>query len=523
MAQTGRVRTARGVRWGIGALVGLLAAGVALGVGEVAAAFVRPAAAPIIAVGNRVIALTPQPVKHWAIRSFGTSDKAVLLTGIYVLLGLLAVAVGMLALRHVAYGVAGIVAFGAFGCYCALTAGAAQSNDVTPTLIGAVAGAVALVVLARAAGAASVTSTVSDALPGGADRRRFLLGSAAAAGVAVLTGFGGRAAQHARFDAEKARRKVALPAPASPAGPLPAGTDLGKSGVPWQTPNGRFYRIDTALAVPQVDPDTWSLRIHGMVEHPITLTYQDVLDRPLIERWITLCCVSNEVGGSLIGNAKFLGAPLQQLMREAGLSPDADQLLMTSVDGMTIGCPAAIALDGRDSMLAVGMNGQPLPVDHGFPVRAVVPGLYGYTSACKWITDIEATTFARQAAYWVEGGWLAHPPVSLASRIDRPSPNAAVPAGRPVAVAGVAWDQHVGVSAVQLQVDDGPWQEARLAAVPSADTWRQWVLAWTPPATGTYRLRVRAVDATGAVQPQTPRRPYPGAASGWHTITVRAG
>ncbi len=508
-----------------GAVVGLLAAGVALGVGEAVAAFVRPAAAPIIAVGNRVIALTPQPVKDWAIRTFGTSDKTMLLTGIYVLLAVVATGVGVLAVRHVAFGVAGVAAFAAFGCYCALTAEAAQASDVTPTIVGAVAGAAALLVLCRAVGSSRGEPDPERDNAAFADRRRFLLGSAAFAGLAVLSGLGGRLAQHARFNAERARRAVALPPPASPAGGptgRPGRFDLGKSGVPWQTPNGDFYRVDTALAVPQVDPNSWSLRIHGMVDRPITLSYQDILDRPLIERWITLCCVSNEVGGSLVGNAQFLGAPLLDIMREAGVHPGADQLLMTSVDGMTIGCPAAVALDGRDSMLAVGMNGEPLPVSHGFPVRVVVPGLYGYTSACKWVTDIEATTFARRAAYWVQGGWLPHPEISLASRIDRPSDNELLDVGKPVAVAGVAWDQHVGVSAAQLQVNDGPWQDARLAPVPSTDTWRQWVLAWTPPAAGRYRLRVRAVDGSGTPQSSATHRPYPGAASGLHAVTVRA-
>jgi DMSO/TMAO reductase YedYZ molybdopterin-dependent catalytic subunit len=328
-----------------------------------------------------------------------------------------------------------------------------------------------------------------------------------------------------RFDAQRARRRVALPAPASPAPPLTGHPDLGKSGIPWRTPNADFYRVDTALSVPQIDPDGWRLRIHGMVDRPLTLTYRQLLARPLIERWVTLCCVSNNVGGSLIGNAKFLGAPLRDLMREAGVHPGTEQLLLTSEDGMTIGCPSAVALDGRDSMLAVGMNGVPLPVVHGFPVRVVVPGLYGYVSACKWVVDIEATTFADKA-YWVQDGYYQHPPIELESRIDRPREGQEVPVGRPVAIAGVAWDQHVGVSAVRVQVSgpgaDGRWLDARLGSVPSTDTWRQWVVAWTPPAAGTYTLRVRAVDGAGRPQSTIDEPPYPEGATGLDTITVRA-
>jgi DMSO/TMAO reductase YedYZ molybdopterin-dependent catalytic subunit len=259
-----------------------------------------------------------------------------------------------------------------------------------------------------------------------------------------------------------------------------------------------------------------------MVDREIRLNYDQLLARPQIERWITLCCVSNEVGGPLVGNARFLGARLSDLLREAGVHPDADQLVMSSSDGMTIGAPTAVVMDGRDSMIAVGMNGEPLPVAHGFPARIVVPGLYGYVSACKWVVDIEASTFDAQRAYWVQGGWAAKTDIKLQSRIDTPHSGGKVDVGKPVAIAGVAWDQHVGVSKVQVQVDDGEWLSARLASVPSSDTWRQWVLPWTPPKTGAYTVRVRAVDAAGNVQPPQRRDVYPSGATGLHTITVRA-
>ncbi len=500
----------------VGAIVGLLAAGIAVGVGELVAAFVRPAASPVIAVGNRFIALTPESVKRWAIREFGTNDKHALLTGIYVIIALFAIVIGLLAIRWMWAGVAGIALLGAVGVYCALTANAHRASDVVPSIIGAAAGAAALVLLLRQAQQHEPGTAVSPT------RRQFLQGSAVAAGVAVVGGFGGRALQHARFDATKARAAVSLPKPAEPAPPLANGTDLGKSPNPFDTPSADFYRIDTALTLPQIDPRNWRLRIHGMVDNDLTITYDQLLARPLIERWITLTCVSNEVGGGLISNARFLGARLADLLREAGVSPQADQLVATSDDGMQIGSPTAVVMDGRDAMLAIGMNGEPLPIAHGFPVRMVVPGLYGYVSACKWIVDLQATTFQKAQAYWVQGGWAQQGPIRLESRIDTPRSGAKVTVGQTIPIAGVAWDQHVGVSRVEVQVDAGEWQQARLAPVPSADTWRQWVLPWTATTAGQHTVRVRAADAHGVLQDPHNRDPFPAGATGYHQILVTA-
>lgn len=517
-------------RGATGALVGLLSAAIALGVGETVAAFVRPAAAPVIAVGNRFVLLTPEAIKRWAIRNFGTNDKNALLTGIYLFIALFAVAVGILALRRLAYGIAGLVGFGVVGSYAALTDRAHQASDVVPTICATVAAVVAMIMLTRAAGAdrprphpgARPADGEAGEQAGLAPRRRFIQASAATAGVAALAGFGGRAAQHARFDVAAARAKIQLPTPVDTAPALPSGADLGKSQVPWQTPNAGFYRIDTALSVPQIDPKTWSLRIHGMVDREVTLSYADLTARPLIERWITLCCVSNVVGGPLISNALFLGARLPDILKLAGVHPAADQLVMSSPDGMTIGAPTAVVMDGRDAMIAIGMNGAPLPIEHGFPARIVVPGLYGYVSACKWVVDIEATTYAANVAYWAQGGWAAKTDIKLQSRIDTPRSGAKVAVGQPLAVAGIAWDQHVGVSKVEAQVNNGEWLPARLASVPSTDTWRQWVLAWTPPAPGSYTLRVRATDAAGSVQTAQTSDVFPNGATGLHSISVQA-
>jgi DMSO/TMAO reductase YedYZ molybdopterin-dependent catalytic subunit len=509
----------------LGALIGVLSAAVAIGVGELAAVLVRPAAAPLIAVGNKLILLTPSGVERAATQSVGTNDKPLLITGILVVLALAGALFGMLAVHRLRYGLLGIAALAGFGSWCAVTDNAGRGSDVIPTIIGAAVAAVAMVLLVR-----TVDNEDADAADDGAPvmplprRRAFLLGSAGTAAFAAVAGFGGRAAQHSRFDVTAERNALNLPVPAGDVGitHVPRGADLGRSGVPWATPADKFYRIDTALSLPQISRNHWRLRIHGMVDKEIELSFADLLKRPLVERWVTLCCVSNPVGGPLVGNARWLGVRLADLLRDAGIHDASDQLVMTSDDGMTIGAPTKVVLDGREALLAIGMNGAPLPIEHGYPVRVVVPGLYGYVSACKWVVDIEATTFAAARAYWVQGGWDQQTDIKLESRIDTPRGGSTVPSGRPVPVAGVAWDQHVGVSAVELRAGDGPWQRARLATVPSTDTWRQWVVLWTPPRPGSYRLRVRAVDAGGTPQTEQHANVFPSGATGLHTIFVQA-
>ncbi len=354
---------------------------------------------------------------------------------------------------------------------------------------------------------------------GGVDRRGFLVAGAGVGAVAALAGFGGRGLQSVRFDAAGSRAGIRLPAAASRAPALPADVEAGVPGLqPYVTPNRSFYRVDTALVVPQVPASTWKLRVHGMVEREIVLDYPALLGRPLIERDITMTCVSNEVGGTLVGTARWLGAPLKDLLAEAGVRPGADQLLGTSADGMTIGTPTAAVLDGRDAMLAVGMNGEPLPLEHGFPVRMLVPGLYGYVSGTKWLLDLELTTFAAADPYWVQRGWAEQAPIKTSSRIDTPKPFARLAAGR-VAVAGVAWAQHRGIETVEVRVDDGEWRPARLAADPSVDLWVQWVYEWDAPP-GSHTITVRATDRSGQTQPEQRARPFPSGSTGWHSIVV---
>ena len=495
-----------------GALAGLLAAFAALAAAELAAVFVRPEASPVVAVGDAVVDATPTWLREWAITQFGTNDKHVLVGSILVLLVLLSLVTGALAVRRRAVGLAGVSVLGLVGAVAAATRPDAEPLDPFPSLVGAVIGAMALILLLRPIAAGS--SVATD------DQRRQLLVTACWIGAAsVLAGVVGRSMNASKGSVAAARAAVRLPAPATPAPPLPAGSELKIPGLsPFTTPTGDFYRIDTALIVPQVSTDGWRLRVHGMVDREVELDFAQLLGRPMVERDVTLTCVSNEVGGNLAGNARWLGAPLAALLEEVGVDPRADMILSRSKDGMTIGTPTAVVMDGRDAMLAVGMNGQPLPAEHGFPVRMVVPGLYGYVSATKWLVDLELTRFDRETPYWVERGWVPKAPIRTASRVDTPRSFTDLRAGR-VAVAGVAWAQHRGIAKVEVRVDGGSWAQARLTEVPSVDTWRQWVWEWaaTP---GRHVLEVRATDADGVTQPGRQQMPFPSGATGWHAVEV---
>ncbi|MEV1076283.1 molybdopterin-dependent oxidoreductase [Micromonospora parva] len=544
------------------ALAGITAAAVAIGIAEPVAVLTGPRSAPLVAVGGVIVDAVPESLKQLAIDLFGTADKIALLVGTAVLLGGFAALLGVLAVRRLALGPAGIGAFGAIGVAAALTRSGADLADALPSVVGAGLGALVLWLFIAgpfelnpwpwssptpspgsvspaaptsgppagpavpSAGPASVpsagpTSAVEPVGPAEVDpesRRRFLTGSGVLLGTAVVAGLGGRWLA-GRRGVSAARDAIRLPAPVAPAPAVPAGANLSLAQLaPYVTPNFGFYRIDTALVVPQVDPDTWRLRIHGRVGKERTYSYADLLARPLVERYVTLACVSNEVGGDLIGNARWLGVPLRELLDEVEPDDDADQVVGRSVDGWTCGTPTAALRDGRDALLAVGMNGEPLPVEHGFPVRMVVPGLYGYVSACKWVTELELTRFADFDAYWVPRGWSRQGPIKTQSRIDTPRRRNRLTAG-PVTVAGVAWAQHRGIRRVEVRVDDGQWQAATLAPTVSVDTWVQWSWRWdaTP---GEHRLQVRAADATGETQTDRTQGVVPDGATGWHTVTV---
>ncbi|MDI9884276.1 molybdopterin-dependent oxidoreductase [Streptomyces sp. HNM0645] len=506
---------------------GLLAGFAALAVAELAAAVVRPEAGPVTAVGGSVIDATPAEVKDWAIRQFGTHDKLVLQLGIVAVLSAFAVTLGLFALRHRLAAVTGVLLVGAVGAVAALGRPDSVSwTDALPSAVGAVAGAALLHLLTARLTVSRGGAPNSPA--GGADwdRRGFLVTASAAAAASAGAGALGRGLGSARGgDAVASRAAVMLPAAGSPAASVPAGAALRIPGLkPFTTPNEDFYRVDTALVVPRVDATTWRLRIHGRgVRRPLGVSFQDLLQRELIERDITLTCVSNEVGGPYVGNARWTGVRLAELLREAGVEPPsrggpADQLVSRSVDGMTLGTPVEDVMDGRDAILAVGMNGRPLPFDHGFPVRMVVPGLYGYVSACKWIEDIELTTFADYDPYWVKREWARRAPVKTQSRIDTPRPFARPTAGT-VMVAGVAWAQHRGIDRVEIRVDDGPWKPADLATEHTTDTWRQWSFPWRA-APGRHTLSVRATDRSGRTQPERRTRTVPDGADGRHSVLV---
>ena len=362
---------------------------------------------------------------------------------------------------------------------------------------------------------ANVPALRVPARPAGTQARRaFLLTAGASVAVAAIGEVAGRELS-TRHNVSAARSAVRFPRAADPAPPLPAGVSLPIPGIsPFITPNSQFYRVDTALIVPEVDPANWQLRIHGMVDREIRVTYGELLRRPLIENYMTLCCVSNPVAGPYIGNAKWLGASLASLLREARPHAGASQLLCTSTDGFTSGTPLSVVLDGRDALVAVAMNGAALPVEHGFPARLVVPGLYGYVSACKWVVDIEVTTFQQAVAYWAQRGWSQQAPIKTESRIDVPLSGSRVKAGR-VAVAGVAWAQHKGIEAVEVQVDSGPWHEATLATVPNIDTWRQWVWEWEDAGVGQHTVQARATDKTGYTQTALQADVAPNGATGY--------
>jgi DMSO/TMAO reductase YedYZ molybdopterin-dependent catalytic subunit len=517
----------------VGAAVGLLSGAVALGIAQLTAGLVGGTSSPVIAVGGSVIDAVPRPVKDFAVRTFGTGDKAALLSGIGILLAVAAALLGMASIRRPRVAVIGLLVLGGIGALAAVTRPGASLAALLPSLAGTAAGIVAFGRLRIATGLVTSPPPPRTRMggavparppspPGTLDRRRFLWSGVGLAGVAAVSGYAGQYLVR-RSQASASREAARIPAPASPAGPLPTGVDVGVPGVSaFVTPNDTFYKIDTTLLTPSVNADDWHLRVHGMVDRPITLNYAELLRRPLIERDITLTCVSNEVGGSLISNARWIGAPLKPLLDEAGVRAGADQLVGRSVDGFTAGAPLALAMDGRDSMLAVAMNGEPLPLAHGFPVRMIVPGLYGYVSATKWLVDLEVTTFDAFDAYWIKRGWARQGPIKTESRIDTPRYGAKLTTGQEVAVAGVAWAQHRGISRVEVRVDDGPWNDAELAAEDTSDTWRQWVWRWTPTAGG-HRIEVRATDGTGAVQTSVDAPPAPNGASGYHAVSVEVG
>ncbi|MEX2551301.1 MAG: molybdopterin-dependent oxidoreductase [Nitriliruptoraceae bacterium] len=512
-------------------IAGVIAGAVALGVTEFAAGILSGGRSPFLAVGDAAIRLTPGPVVRFAIDTFASANRLVLFLVMAAVLLVVARWIGIAAARRRPIGDLGIAAVGALGVAAGLTdpllpAGTAIA---APTL-GAVAGIALLRRLLRASG-----QTVAAAPSGAEDRastpvteyptdphqsrRTFLRLAAAGAGGAAVAATTGRMLQQ-RARADEARLATSLPRPSSPVEVPPAASRIEVDGIsPLITPNDDFFRIDTALGVPRVDPDEHVLRISGLVDSPFELDYEELLAEADTEAYVTLSCVSNEVGGDLVGHARWQGIPLGRLLDRAGVQAEATQIVGRSVDGWTSGFPVEAAFDGRGALVAVGMNGEPLPERHGFPVRLVIPGLYGYVSNTKWLAEIELTTFEAHDAYWIPRGWSAEGPIKTQSRIDVPAAGSSLSAGA-AAVAGVAWADERGVSAVEVQIDDGPWQPAELGDELSSSSWRQWHLAWDA-SSGDHTLRVRAFDADGVPQTDTLRPPAPDGATGHHNVQVR--
>lgn len=510
------------------AAAGVVSIGTGVVLGELAAGLVSPSLSPMTAVGGAVIDAVPPGVKEWVISLFGTADKVALLAGMALVIAALAALSGVVELRRRFAGVAIIAVFGAVGLAAVLGRAELSANAIPIPILVAVAGMVLLRWLIRRlgewrpvpggqdAGAAGQPSVPGQPPPA---RRRFLQVLGGTAGVAVLAGLLAATVRGAAAAVSEVRSKLALPAASSPAPPIPAAAGIRLDGLgPLVTPNKDFYRIDTALRVPLVEPEKWTLKVTGLVEREIELDFATLLAKPLTERHVTIACVSNEVGGDLIGNARWLGWPVRELLALAGLRPEADMVLSRSTDGWTAGTPLEALTDGRDALLAVGMNGEPLPLEHGFPVRLIVPGLYGYVSATKWVTELKVTRFADDAGYWTPRGWSERGPVKTSSRIDVPRAGRTVTAGS-VAFGGVAWAQHTGIAKVELRVNGGPWQQAGLAPGISTDTWYQWKLALdlTP---GQYEVQVRATDLHGVPQVEGRAPVAPDGATGYHTVRV---
>jgi DMSO/TMAO reductase YedYZ molybdopterin-dependent catalytic subunit len=511
---------ARATRWWA-RLAGAVAGLAGLGIAGLVAWVVASTGSPVPAVGELIINLLPASLVNFGKETLGLADKPVLLLIIVVGVLIICAIAGELELRRRFAGAALFVVVAVLGLI-----GIGAQSDVTftafvPTIVGLLLGYMILSTLIgklqkwRPSGAATKNGEAQSAA-----RRNFLgwtILVGAAAGVAAITG---QLLTSASSAVNTAREKLRLPTPVKPTPGPPSGADLHIEGLtPYVTSNVDFYRIDTALQVPVIDPPSWSLRITGMVQNPIQINYAELSAKPLVEHLTTLTCVSNEVGGDLAGNALWLGYPIRELLAEAKPLAGADMVLSKSHDGWTASTPLSALTDPhREAMLAIGMNGEPLPVEHGFPVRMVVPGLYGYVSATKWVTSLRVTTYATEQAYWTPLGWSARGPIKLASRIDVPRKSTVDPG--PVVVAGVAWAQHTGISAVEVQVDQGPWQPAQLAETSGPDTWRQWKYEWSATP-GTHTLTVRATDAKGTLQTAQVAPSMPDGATGYHSIKVK--
>ena len=503
---------ARGTR----ALCGIAAAAVALGVTQLVAVPFGPQADARTAVGSAVIDLTPGPVKEWAIQIFGMADKLVLSVLVLVVIAAIAAITATAETRRVPVGSIAIVVAGIAGCAAVLSRAGATAVDIVPTLVGTACGVVVLRLLLSGRFADEPDDAAADTPDPG---RRLSLVTLGFLAVGALSGVAGVVLTRLTSSVAGDRQAFTLPRAAVGAPSVPPTVQPKNVALPsFVTSNDDFYRIDTALSVPQLSRPDWQLKIHGMVDSEITYRFEDLQRFELVEKLVTLTCVSNPVGGDLISNAAWTGYRVRDLLADAGIHRDADMVLSTSIDGFTVGTPVEALTDERDALLAIGMNGEPLPTEHGYPARLVVPGLYGYVSATKWVVDLELTRFDRAQAYWTRLGWSARGPIKTQSRIDVPKGGQDIARG-PMTFGGVAWAQNRGVRAVEVRIDDGDWQPVELGASYSNDTWRLWSFGWEAADPGLHTITVRATDNTGAVQTSEQTSPIPDGATGWHTVS----
>jgi DMSO/TMAO reductase YedYZ molybdopterin-dependent catalytic subunit len=505
--------------------VGLLSMAAGLAAGHLVGAFISPSASPLLAVGSSAIDLTPTWLKDFAVRAFGTYDKVVLLSGMAVVIAVIGAVTGLISRRSRIPGLVLITVLGVIAGVAVLSRPTAGSFDVLAPPAALITSAGTFAALHRLArlsysgargysetGGATPTGDGSARIP----RRALLAGSAVVAAGAGIAAAGGQL-RAGRSGVEASRQAVGRIVPTVPAPPIPRGADFAADGSPtFITPNRDFYRVDVNLTLPRLRAEDWRLRIHGMVDRETTLSFSDLTSRTLIERPLTMTCVSNEIGGPYISTANFIGVLVADILADAGVQRGADQVFTTSVDGWTCGTPTAALTDpARKAMLVIGMNGEPLPIEHGFPVRMVVPGLYGFVSATKWITDLELTTFQARQAYWLQRGWSRRAPIKTMSRIDSPGPFERVSPDTPIT--GVAWAQTRGIDKVEVRVDHGEWRPAELSVEVSEDTWRMFRLRgrWAP---GAHVAEVRATDKNGYTQTADRAAPIPDGATGWHSV-----
>lgn len=498
------------------AAVGVLATLTGMGAAHLVAAATNPSTSPVLAVGSTVIDATPTPVKEWAVAHFGTHDKPILVGSVLLVSLVFAGVCGLLARRDLRIGIAGLLVLVVLAGAAAITRPTATLSDLLPTLAAAVVGPVSLVWLVSRMRPLDVPG--SDDTTTTPSRRGLLISGGVLAVAAVAFGEGGQ-----RLAAYRTRPgQVNLPAAAKKAGPFPAGLDHKVPGIsPFRTPTKDFYRVDTRLALPAIAVGGWSLTIDGDVDQEVSFSFDELASMPLEEHDITLTCVSNDVGGQYVGAARWLGIPLTTLLDKAGIkNTKADQLLSTDVDGMTISTPLKVAIDGRPTMIALGMNGGPLPQAHGFPARLVTPGLYGFVGCTKWIERITLTTYADQESYWTKRKWATTAPIKVSSRIDTPQPLATIGTGDTF-IGGVAWAQEDGIKQVEVRIDGGSWQRAKLGPSAGVDYWRQWYLPWKPTK-GQHMLAVRATTMKGEVQTAARATPFPEGSTGVQQIVVTA-